>query len=88
MKKMIVKIPEQSIEFVTKLLEKLCVKIEEPGKSKTVNKPKTTVSPTYLFGKWKDLEDIKCYDTAKKRKQTFIDPDIVFKQIEAKRMQK
>ena len=32
-----------------------------------------------------DLEDIKRYDTAKKRKQNFVDADTVFKQIEAKR---
>ncbi len=32
-----------------------------------------------------DLEDIKRYDSAKKRKQNFVDADIVFKQIEAKR---
>ena len=32
-----------------------------------------------------DLEDIKRYDAAKKRKQSFVDADIAFKQIEAKR---
>lgn len=32
-----------------------------------------------------DLEDIKRYDTAKKRKQSFVDADTAFKQIEAKR---
>ena len=32
-----------------------------------------------------DLEDIKRYDAAKKRKQNFIDAEIVFKKIEAKR---
>jgi PHD/YefM family antitoxin component YafN of YafNO toxin-antitoxin module len=32
-----------------------------------------------------DLEDIKRYDAAKKKKQTFIDAETVFKQIEAKR---
>jgi PHD/YefM family antitoxin component YafN of YafNO toxin-antitoxin module len=32
-----------------------------------------------------DLEDIKRYDAAKKRKQSFLDADTVFKQIEAKR---
>jgi PHD/YefM family antitoxin component YafN of YafNO toxin-antitoxin module len=31
------------------------------------------------------LEDIKRYDTAKKKKQTFLDAEAVFKQIEAKR---
>lgn len=32
-----------------------------------------------------ELEDIKRYDAAKKRKQVFTDADTVFKQIEAKR---
>jgi PHD/YefM family antitoxin component YafN of YafNO toxin-antitoxin module len=32
-----------------------------------------------------ELEDIKRYDAAKKRKQNFVDADIAFKQIEAKR---
>ena len=32
-----------------------------------------------------DLEDIKRYDTAKKRKQSFVDAATAFKQIEAKR---
>jgi len=32
-----------------------------------------------------DLEDIKRYDAAKKRKQHFVDADIAFKQLEAKR---
>lgn len=32
-----------------------------------------------------DLEDIKHYDAAKKKKQTFVDAKTVFKQIEAKR---
>ena len=56
MKEMIVKIPEESTEFVTELLEKLGVKMEEPGKRKPIRKTKSTVSPTYLFGKWKDLD--------------------------------
>ncbi len=32
-----------------------------------------------------ELEDIKRFDAAKKRKQSFVDADIAFKQIEAKR---
>jgi hypothetical protein len=32
-----------------------------------------------------DLEDIKRYDAAKKRKQSFVDAETAFKQIEAKR---
>jgi hypothetical protein len=34
-----------------------------------------------------ELEDIKRYDAAKKRKQVFVDADVAFKQIEAKRKQ-
>jgi PHD/YefM family antitoxin component YafN of YafNO toxin-antitoxin module len=32
-----------------------------------------------------ELEDIKRYDAAKRRKQVFVDADIAFKQIEVKR---
>lgn len=32
-----------------------------------------------------DLEDIKRYDTAKKKKQYFVDADTAFEKIEAKR---
>ena len=32
-----------------------------------------------------DLEDIKRYDAAKKKKLSFVDADIAFKKIEAKR---
>ncbi len=32
-----------------------------------------------------DLDDIKRYDAAKKKKQIFVDAETVFKQIEAKR---
>jgi PHD/YefM family antitoxin component YafN of YafNO toxin-antitoxin module len=32
-----------------------------------------------------ELEDIKRYDAAKKRKQSFVDAETAFKQIEAKR---
>ena len=32
-----------------------------------------------------ELEDIKPYDAAKKRKQSFVDAETAFKQIEAKR---
>ena len=32
-----------------------------------------------------ELEDIKRYDAAKKRKQVFVDADVAFQQIEAKR---
>ena len=32
-----------------------------------------------------EIEDIKCYDAAKKRKQTFVDADTALINIEAKR---
>ena len=39
----------------------------------------------YIIEELEDLEDIKRYDAAKKRKQTFVDADTAFKQIESKR---
>ncbi len=38
-----------------------------------------------LMEELEELEDIKRYDAAKKRKQSFIDAETAFKQIEAKR---
>jgi len=38
-----------------------------------------------LMEELEELEDIKRYDAAKKRKQVFVDADTAFKQIEAKR---
>lgn len=38
-----------------------------------------------LMEELEELEDIKRYDAAKKRKQVFTDADTAFKQIEAKR---
>lgn len=38
-----------------------------------------------LMEELEELEDIKRYDAAKKRKQVFTDADKAFKQIEAKR---
>ncbi len=38
-----------------------------------------------LMDELEDIEDIKRYDAAKKRKQVFIDANTAFKQIEAKR---
>lgn len=38
-----------------------------------------------LMDELDELEDIKLYDAAKKRKQTFIDAEEAFKMIEAKR---
>jgi PHD/YefM family antitoxin component YafN of YafNO toxin-antitoxin module len=39
----------------------------------------------HLMEELEELEDIKRYDAAKKRKQVFVDADIAFKQIEDKR---
>jgi hypothetical protein len=55
MKEMLVKIPEESTEFVTELLQKLGVHLEDTS-NKKIKKNKNSVSPTYLFGKWKDLD--------------------------------
>ena len=55
MKEMIVKIPEESTGFVTELLQKLGIQLEDTN-NKKIKKNKATVSPTYLFGKWKDLD--------------------------------
>lgn len=38
-----------------------------------------------LMEELEELEDIRRYDAAKKRKQVFVDADAAFKQIEAKR---
>lgn len=38
-----------------------------------------------LINELEELEDVKLYDAAKKRKQVFLDADLVFKEIEAKR---
>jgi PHD/YefM family antitoxin component YafN of YafNO toxin-antitoxin module len=39
----------------------------------------------HIIEELEELEDIKRYDAAKKRKQVFVDADTAFKQIEAKR---
>lgn len=39
----------------------------------------------HIMEELEELEDIKRYDAAKKRKQHFVDADTAFKQIEAKR---
>jgi hypothetical protein len=61
MKEMIIKIPEDSTELVTELVEKLggTVKVEEKEKkasSKNKKKKEKTPEPTFLFGKWKDFD--------------------------------
>ena len=55
MKEMIVKIPDESSEFVTALLEKLGVHVEI-NKEKTKKEKQVFISPTWLFGKWKDID--------------------------------
>ena len=69
---MIVKIPDENSELATQLLEKLGAEIDEKktivrkskvkkskvAKKVAVKKKKTIekISPTYLFGKWKNLD--------------------------------
>lgn len=55
MKELLIKIPEESTQLVTELLEKLGVQLEEP-KIKKLKKKTAAVSPTYLFAKWKNLD--------------------------------
>jgi hypothetical protein len=72
MKEIIVRIPDENSELATQLLEKLGAEIEErkttekkigtqksEGAKKVTVKSKKTlqkISPTYLFGKWKNLD--------------------------------
>lgn len=67
MKEIIVKIPDENSELATQLLERLGAEIEErkivvkKAKAPKNKLPKKTaspekISPTYLFGKWKDLD--------------------------------
>ena len=67
MKEIIVKIPDENSELATQLLEKLGAEIKEKKtvvkkskekKSKVSKKiiVREKISPTYLFGKWKDLD--------------------------------
>ncbi len=67
MKEIIVKIPDENSALATQLLEKLGAEIEERKmvtknskvKKSKVSKKKASsekISPTYLFGKWKDLD--------------------------------
>ncbi len=67
MKEIIVRIPDENSELATRLLEKLGAEIEmkktagrkskitKSNVSKKTGNPKK-ISPTYLFGKWKNLE--------------------------------
>jgi hypothetical protein len=61
MKEMIIKIPEDTTELLTELVEELggTVKPEEKkSKSSLKNKKKKEKKsdPTFLFGKWKDFD--------------------------------
>lgn len=74
---LIVKIPDENSQLATQLLKKLGAEIQEKevvvkqkniGKKIPSNKSKSDkVSPTYLFGKWKNLE----IDAAKLRKDVW-----------------
>jgi len=56
MKELSVQIPEESVAFVTSLLEKLGAKVEEKeNKLEKKKKKAEVVSPTLLFGKWKNI---------------------------------
>jgi len=61
MKEMTIKIPDDSTELVTELVEKLggSVKVKEEKKVSSDTKKKTKKKkpePTFLFGKWKDYD--------------------------------
>jgi NADH dehydrogenase FAD-containing subunit len=67
MKEIIVKIPDENSDLATQLLEKLGAEVKETKISvKKINAKKIKVlkkrkvpekiSPTYLFGKWKNLD--------------------------------
>ncbi len=66
MKELLIKIPEESAAFVTSLLQKLGAEVEEkilpPAKKK-----KAAVSPTLLFGKWKNID----LDSTELRRKTW-----------------
>jgi len=56
MKVLSVQIPEDSVAFVTSLLEKLGAKVEEKEIVPNKKKKAVEVSPTLLFGKWKNID--------------------------------
>jgi hypothetical protein len=56
MKVLSVQIPEESVAFVTSLLEKLGAKVEEKEIAPDKKKKDLEVSPTFLFGKWKNID--------------------------------
>ena len=60
MKEVIVRIPEESEEMLTAIIEKFGAQIEEVKQKKKKNSGKKKLnikaSPTFLFGKWKDVD--------------------------------
>lgn len=64
MKEVTYKIPDDLSELITELVEKLggfvekkaMQKIQLKKNSKKNSEEKKTISPTFLFGKWKDLD--------------------------------
>ncbi|MEP7144266.1 MAG: hypothetical protein ABI707_15385 [Ferruginibacter sp.] len=55
MKELFVKIPEESAAFVTSLLQKLGAEVKEKDIT-PAKKKKALISPTFLFGKWKNID--------------------------------
>ena len=53
-----VRTPEENTSLVIELLEKLGCEVEQKKSEKAKDKAKVEkkVSPTYLFGKWADLD--------------------------------
>lgn len=84
MKEIIVKVRDEDSELVTQLLEKLGAEVTErkaPANRSSRNEQKDTkkshignISPTYLFGKWKnlDLDAKKLRDRAWDRNDKFL----------------
>jgi hypothetical protein len=83
MREIFVKIPEENVELASQLLEKLGAEIKEKktivrkpnakkpkGEKQIILKKKKRsekISPTYLFGKWKNLD----IDAKKLRKEAW-----------------
>lgn len=75
MKEIIVKIPDENCDLATQLLEKLGAEIEEKKKKvKRKEKISEKISPTYLFGKWKnfDIDAKKLREEAWDRSQKYL----------------
>lgn len=77
MKEYIVRIPDDSEEIITAVMEKFGVQATEIKKKKTISKKsaskkqkatsKEKIDHTYLFGKWKDFD----IDAEKLRKESW-----------------